>query len=92
MKFTGIKLAELWMGFVMAFCWFSVYAEESLVPIPPNNDQVKGRIEETKGKMKEATGVILDDKGMQIEGNVQKNLGKAQKGYGDLKQEIKKDQ
>jgi uncharacterized protein YjbJ (UPF0337 family) len=34
--------------------------------------------------------VILDDKGMQIEGNIQKNVGKVQKGYGDLKQDIKK--
>jgi uncharacterized protein YjbJ (UPF0337 family) len=35
--------------------------------------------------------VILDDKGMEIEGNVQKNVGKVQKGFGDLKDDIKKD-
>jgi uncharacterized protein YjbJ (UPF0337 family) len=35
--------------------------------------------------------VILDDKGMEIEGNVQKNVGKVQSGFGDLKEDIKKD-
>jgi uncharacterized protein YjbJ (UPF0337 family) len=56
-----------------------------------NKDQVKGRVEEAKGKVKEAAGVILDDKGMEIEGNVQKNVGKVQAGFGDLKDDIKKD-
>jgi uncharacterized protein YjbJ (UPF0337 family) len=55
-----------------------------------NKDQVKGRVEEAKGKVKEATGVILDDKGMEIEGNVQKNVGKVRSGFGDLKEDIKK--
>ncbi len=49
-----------------------------------NKDQVKGRV-------KEAAGVILDDKGMEIEGNVQKNVGKVQAGFGDLKDDIKKE-
>ena len=56
-----------------------------------NKDQAKGLVEEVKGKVKEATGVILDDKEMEIEGNVQKNVGKVQSGFGDLKEDIKKD-
>ena len=92
MKFTQIKLSVLWAGIILTFCSAGVFAEESMVPTPPNEDQVEGRVEEAQGTVKEATGVILDDKGMQIEGNVQKNLGKVQKSYGDLKQEIKKDQ
>jgi uncharacterized protein YjbJ (UPF0337 family) len=56
-----------------------------------NKDQIKGLVEEVKGKVKEAAGVILDDKGMEIEGNVQKNVGKVQSGFGDLKEDIKKD-
>ena len=56
-----------------------------------NKDQAKGLVEEVKGKVKEAAGVILDDKEMEIEGNVQKNVGKVQSGFGDLKEDIKKD-
>ena len=56
-----------------------------------NKDQVEGLVEEVKGKVKEAAGVILDDKGMEIEGNVQKNVGKVQSGFGDLKEDVKKD-
>jgi uncharacterized protein YjbJ (UPF0337 family) len=56
-----------------------------------NKDQADGLVEEVKGKVKEAAGVILDDKEMEIEGNVQKNVGKVQSGFGDLKEDIKKD-
>ncbi|HEY5137891.1 MAG: CsbD family protein [Methylobacter sp.] len=55
-----------------------------------NKDQVKGRVEEAKGKVKEVTGKVLDDKGMEVEGNVQKNVGKGRAGFGDLKEDIKK--
>ena len=54
-----------------------------------NKDQIKGRVEE--GKVKEVTGKILDDDDMELEGNVQKNVGKVQAGFGDLKEDIKKD-
>ena len=91
MKFTQIKLSVLWAGIILTFCSAGVFAEESLMPSPPNEDQVEGRVEEAKGTVKEATGVILDDKGMEIEGNVQKNVGKVQAGFGDLKDDIKKD-
>ena len=35
-------------------------------------------------------GQVLDDKGMEVEGNVQKNVGKGRAGFGDLKEDIKK--
>ena len=56
-----------------------------------NKDQIKGRVEEAKGKVKEVTGKVLDEKGMEVKGNVQKNVGKGQAGFGDLKEDIKKD-
>lgn len=56
-----------------------------------NKDQVKGRIEEAKGKAQEVAGKILDDKGMEVKGNLKKKTGKVQAGYGDLKEEVKKD-
>jgi uncharacterized protein YjbJ (UPF0337 family) len=35
--------------------------------------------------------VILDDDELETEGNVEKNVGKVRKGFGDLKEELKKD-
>jgi len=55
-----------------------------------NKDQVKGRVEEAKGKVKEVTGKMLDNKDMEVEGNVQKNVGKSRAGFGDLKEDLKK--
>ncbi|QFY43503.1 CsbD family protein [Candidatus Methylospira mobilis] len=55
-----------------------------------NKNQVKGRVEEAAGKVKEVAGRILDDAPMEIDGNIQKNLGKARAGFGDLKEDIKK--
>ena len=55
-----------------------------------NKDQVKGGVKEAKGKVKEVTGKVLDDKGMEVEGNVQKNVGKGRAGFGDLKEDLKK--
>ncbi|MDO8846698.1 CsbD family protein [Methylicorpusculum sp.] len=55
-----------------------------------NKDQAKGRVEEAKGKVKETIGKMLDDKGMEVEGNVQKNVGKGRAGWGDLKDDLKK--
>jgi uncharacterized protein YjbJ (UPF0337 family) len=91
MKLSNIKLTGLASVIVLALCSFGAYATESEEVVPLNKDQVDGRVGEAKGKVKEATGVIVDDKKMEAEGNLQKNLGKAQKGYGDLKEEIKKD-
>ncbi len=57
-----------------------------------NKDQIKGRVEEVKGKVKEVTGNILDDEELELEGNIQKNIGKAKAGFGDLKEDLKKNQ
>jgi uncharacterized protein YjbJ (UPF0337 family) len=35
--------------------------------------------------------VILDDEALEAEGNIQKNIGKVQSGFGNLKEDIKKD-
>lgn len=56
-----------------------------------NKDQVKGRYEEAKGKVKEVVGHAVGNTEVEIEGQVQKNTGKAQAAYGDLKEDIKKD-
>lgn len=56
-----------------------------------NKNQVKGRVEEVKGKVKEVAGAILDDDELELKGNVQKNIGKVCAGFGDLKEDIKKD-
>jgi uncharacterized protein YjbJ (UPF0337 family) len=66
--------------------WLNNYQETLM-----NKDQIKGRVEEVKGKVKEAAGVMLDDDALEIEGNVQKNVGKVQAGFGDFKEDIKKD-
>jgi uncharacterized protein YjbJ (UPF0337 family) len=66
--------------------WLNNYLEALM-----NKDQIKGRVDEVKGKVKEAVGVILDDDSIEIEGNIQKNVGKVQAGFGDLKDDIKKD-
>lgn len=91
MKLNNIKLTGLLAATVLTFCSFSAYAEEIKIETNINKDQVEGRVDEAKGKVKEVTGKILDDKGMEIEGNVQKNVGKVQAGFGDLKQDLKKE-
>jgi uncharacterized protein YjbJ (UPF0337 family) len=55
-----------------------------------NKDQVKGRAEEAKGKVKEVAGNIVRDDEMELEGNIEKNVGKVKAGFGDLKDDIKK--
>jgi uncharacterized protein YjbJ (UPF0337 family) len=56
-----------------------------------NTDQVKGRINEEKGKAKKAAGKATGNKDLERKGNIQKASGRVQAGYGDLKDEIKKD-
>jgi uncharacterized protein YjbJ (UPF0337 family) len=55
-----------------------------------NKDQIKGRVEEAKGNVKEVTGKLLDNDEMELKGNLQKNVGKVKAGFGDLKEDIKK--
>lgn len=88
---THLKLADLLAIILLSFSSFSINAEETKEDPLMNKDQVEGRVEQSKGKIKEVTGNIIGDKQMEIQGNIQKNVGKAQAGFGDLKEEIKKD-
>lgn len=56
-----------------------------------NKDQVKGRIKGTRGKIKEVTGNILGNKRLELKGKVENVSGKIQAGYGDLKEDLKKE-
>lgn len=55
-----------------------------------NKDQAKGRIDEVKGKVKEVAGKVTGNKELEIKGKIQNMKGQAQAGYGDLKEELKK--
>lgn len=55
-----------------------------------NKDQVKGRVEEAKGKVKETAGKVMDDEELEVKGKIQKNVGKGRAGYGDAKEQVKK--
>ena len=55
-----------------------------------NKDQVKGRLKEAEGKVKEVTGKIVGNKSLEIKGKVEKTAGKVQAGYGDFRNEVKK--
>jgi uncharacterized protein YjbJ (UPF0337 family) len=56
-----------------------------------NKNQVKGRIEETMGTIKEAAGKVTGNESLEQKGKLQKVAGKVQAGYGDIKNDIKKD-
>jgi uncharacterized protein YjbJ (UPF0337 family) len=60
--------------------------------IAMNKDQVKGRANEAAGKIKETAGKITGNKGTEANGRAEKNMGKVQAGYGDLKEDVKKQQ
>jgi len=48
-----------------------------------NKDQVKGRVKEVGGK-------IMGDDELELEGKIEKKVGKVKAGFGDLKDDIKK--
>ncbi|HRP75591.1 MAG TPA: CsbD family protein [Rhodocyclaceae bacterium] len=56
-----------------------------------NKDQVKGRLKEAKGKVKEVTGKVVGNESLEVKGKVEKTAGKVQAGYGDAKNEVKKE-
>jgi len=56
-----------------------------------NKDQVKGRVKEAQGKIKSATGKVVGNKSMEGKGKIDQAAGKVQAGYGDLKNEVKKE-
>jgi uncharacterized protein YjbJ (UPF0337 family) len=55
-----------------------------------NNDQIKGRIEETKGSLKKAAGKAVGNKDLAKKGKIQNLHGKAQAEFGDLREQIDK--
>lgn len=56
-----------------------------------NKDQVKGRLKEVEGTVKEVTGKVVGNKSLEEKGKVEKAIGEIQTGYGDVKNDIKKD-
>jgi uncharacterized protein YjbJ (UPF0337 family) len=54
-----------------------------------NQDQIKGRIEETKGKIKETVGHATGKPDLENRGTVEKVAGKVQKNFGDAKERLK---
>jgi uncharacterized protein YjbJ (UPF0337 family) len=56
-----------------------------------NKDQIKGRIKEAKGSAKETAGKVAGKKILEQKGKLQKTAGKAQAGFGDIKNDIRKD-
>ena len=56
-----------------------------------NKDQIKGRIKEAQGTVKETAGKVSGKEILEQKGKLQKAAGKAQAGYGDIKNDIKKD-
>lgn len=56
-----------------------------------NKDQIKGRAEEVAGQAKKVTGKVVGNKNLEDKGRVEEAGGKVRAGYGDAKNELKKD-
>lgn len=56
-----------------------------------NKDQLKGRAKEAEGTIKEAAGKVTGKESLEQKGKLQKAAGKVQAGFGDIKNEFKKD-
>jgi uncharacterized protein YjbJ (UPF0337 family) len=56
-----------------------------------NKDQVKGRIKEAEGSVKETAGKVTGKESLEQKGKLQKVAGKVQAGYGDIKNDARKD-
>lgn len=56
-----------------------------------NKDQVKGRAKTVKGAVKEAAGKAVGNDRLAGKGKLDKAAGKIQSGYGDAKEDIKKE-
>jgi uncharacterized protein YjbJ (UPF0337 family) len=59
---------------------------------PVNKDQIKGKIEEIKGEVKERIGGATKDRSTQAEGFVENKKGKVREGYGDVKEELNREE
>jgi uncharacterized protein YjbJ (UPF0337 family) len=56
-----------------------------------NKDQIKGRAQDAKGKVKEIAGKLVANKKLERKGQIEQAGGKIQSGYGDLKEDLKRD-
>lgn len=56
-----------------------------------DKDRIKGKIEEIKGDIKERVGGATKDRSTQAEGFVENKKGKIQSGFGEMKDEMKRD-
>ena len=56
-----------------------------------DKDRIKGKIEEIKGDIKERIGGATKDRSTQAEGFVENKKGKVQGGFGEMKDELKRD-
>jgi uncharacterized protein YjbJ (UPF0337 family) len=56
-----------------------------------NKDQIKGKVEQIKGDVKERIGGASKDRSTQGEGFMEEKKGKLREGYGNVKDELRKD-
>ena len=56
-----------------------------------NKDQVDGRVKEAAGKIQEVAGRATGSPTQEIKGTVKKTVGSAQAGFGDVKEDAKRD-
>jgi uncharacterized protein YjbJ (UPF0337 family) len=56
-----------------------------------NKDQIKGKIEQIKGDVKERIGGASKDRSTQGEGFMEEKKGKLREAYGNVKDDLRKD-
>ncbi|MEO5857531.1 MAG: CsbD family protein [Pyrinomonadaceae bacterium] len=53
-----------------------------------NNDEVKGKWEQTKGAVKDKVGEVTGDSELEAEGEAQRAGGEAREGWGKVKRKV----
>jgi uncharacterized protein YjbJ (UPF0337 family) len=56
-----------------------------------NKDQIKGKVEQIKGDVKERIGGASKDRSTQGEGFLERKKGELREGWGDAKEDVKRD-
>ena len=54
----------------------------------PNNDELKGKLDQIKGGVKERVGRALDDRELEDEGTVDRAGGELREGFGEAKRKV----
>lgn len=54
----------------------------------PNNDELKGKLDQAKGKIKQGVGDLTDDKRLHDEGVADEAAGEIREGVGTAKRKI----